>query len=131
MPAEVSDDFTQLVREMRAAMNAVDPTLQLTFDVMPGIENYDVAALVADDAADALFVMGYEYLTGSAAQTGSNAPLDKPEGQDLAGDVERILAQVPAGSRDPGPALVRTRLVHDQRRSRARTPAAARAGRSR
>jgi len=96
MPAEVSDEFTQLVREMRAAMNAVDPTLQLTFDVMPGIEGYDVASLVADDAADALFVMGYEYLTGSAAQTGSNAPLDKPEGQDLAGDVERILGLVPA-----------------------------------
>ena len=96
MPEEVSADFTQLVREMRAAMNAVDPTLQLTFDVMPGIDNYDVAALVADDAADALFVMGYEYLTGSAARTGSNAPLDKPEGQDLAGDVERILGLVPA-----------------------------------
>ena len=56
------------MRELRAAMNAVDPTLQLTFDVMPGIENYDVAALTADDAADAMFVMGYEYLTGSAAQ---------------------------------------------------------------
>jgi len=96
MPAEVSDDFTQFVREMRAAMNAVDPTLQLTFDVMPGIDNYDVAALVADDAADALFVMGYEYLTGSSSRTGSNAPLDKPEGQDLAGDVARILDRVPA-----------------------------------
>ncbi len=96
MPEEVSDDFTQFVREMRAAMNAVDATLQLTFDVMPGIDDYDVAALVADDAADALFVMGYEYLTGSAAQTGSNAPLDKPEGQDLAGDVARILGLVPA-----------------------------------
>lgn len=94
MPQEVSEDFTQLVREMRAALNAVDPKLQLTFDVMPGIENYDVAALTDDDAADALFVMGYEYLTGSAARTGSNAPLDKPEGQDLAGDVERILGLV-------------------------------------
>jgi spore germination protein YaaH len=95
MPAEVSADFTQFVRELRAAMNAVDPTLQLTFDVMPGIENYDVAALTAEDAADALFVMGYEYLTGAAARTGSNAPLVSITGpRDLTGDVANILSQV-------------------------------------
>ena len=95
LPAEVSDDFTQLVRELRAAMNAVDPGLQLTFDAAPGVSNYDIASLTADDAADALFVMGYEYLTGSAAQTGSNAPLVTLDGADLSGDVANILALVP------------------------------------
>ncbi len=95
LPAEVSADFTQFVRELRAAMNAVDPTLQLTFDVMPGVENYDIAALTAEDAADALFVMGYEYLTGAAARTGSNAPLVSVTGpRDLTGDVANILASV-------------------------------------
>jgi spore germination protein YaaH len=95
MPSEVTDEFTQFVRELRAAMNAVDPTLQLTFDAMPGIEGYDVAALTAEDAADAMFVMGYEYLTGAAARTGSNAPLVSVTGpRDLTGDVANILSQV-------------------------------------
>jgi spore germination protein YaaH len=95
LPREVSADFTQLVRELRAAMNAVDPSLQLTFDVMPGIEGYDIAALTADDAADAMFVMGYEYVTGSAARTGSTAPLVDPDGPDLTSSIETIVSLVP------------------------------------
>ncbi|MFN8622671.1 MAG: glycosyl hydrolase family 18 protein [Chloroflexota bacterium] len=95
MPAESSADFTQLVRELRAAMNAVDPKLQLTFDVLPGVDNYDVAALTADDAADAMFVMAYEYLTGAASNTGSNAPLIAPDNFDITTSVTNILSQMP------------------------------------
>ncbi|MFO1540533.1 MAG: glycoside hydrolase family 18 protein [Chloroflexota bacterium] len=100
MPAEVSAEFTQLVRELRAAMNAVDPRLQLTFDAAPSMEGYDIEALTADDAADAVFVMGYEFLTGAAARTGSNAPLRKPEGEDgddLASTTDATIARIPPG----------------------------------
>ncbi len=98
MPAEVSDEFTQLVRELRAAMNAVDTRYQLTFDAMPSAAGYDLEALTAEDAADAVFVMGYEFLTGASARSGSNAPLRKPggaPGDDLATTVGAMVERIP------------------------------------
>ena len=75
IPATVADEYVVLVREVRAALDAVDPELHLSVDVVPGLEGYDLAALTADDAADLAVIMGYGYRTGAAAVAGSTAPL--------------------------------------------------------
>ncbi len=94
LPAAVSDDYSAFVREVRAALDAVDPDLHLSIDVMSGLENYDLAALTADDAADLAVIMGYNYRTDGSAVAGSTAPLIDPESGDLSSSVEGALAQV-------------------------------------
>jgi spore germination protein YaaH len=94
LPAAVADDYVQFVREVRAALDEVDPGLHLSIDVVPGLENYDLAALTADDAADLAVIMGYGYRTGAAAVAGSTAPLrDESPNGDLARSVEAAIAQ--------------------------------------
>jgi spore germination protein YaaH len=95
LPSVVRDDLTALVRELRAAMNAVDPALQLTVAVTPDVSAYDLAALVARDAADALVLLGYEYRTPGAKRSGSIAPLADPAGSDLRESVRAALREVP------------------------------------
>ena len=88
LPPEVAGDYVSLVRELRAALDEVDPELHLSVDVVPGLENYDLAALTADDAADLAVIMGYGYRTTAAGTAGSTAPLD-----DLAATVDAARAQ--------------------------------------
>ena len=92
LPAAVRDDFTAFVRELRLDLDAAAPGMQLTFDVTSGIVAYDIPALVADDAADAVMIMGYDYRGNSSAVTGSNDPLDDPSGPDLRESVDQMLA---------------------------------------
>ena len=96
LPGGVRKQFTAMVRELRAAMDAVDPALQLTFDLGADGADYDVRRLTAADAADAAFLMGYEYRTASSRVAGSVAPLVDPKGRDLRGSVRAILRRVPA-----------------------------------
>jgi spore germination protein YaaH len=94
LPAAVADDYVEFVREVRAALDEVDPGLHLSIDVVPGLENYDLAALTADDAADLAVIMGYGYRTGASGVAGSTAPLlDESPNGDLARSVEAALAQ--------------------------------------
>lgn len=93
LPAEVADDYVAFVREVRAALDEVDPGLHLSLDVVPGLENYDLAALTADDAADLAVIMGYGYRTTASGVAGSVAPLSDPDTGDLRGSVEAALAQ--------------------------------------
>lgn len=96
LPRVVRNQFTALVRELRAAMNAVDPTLQLTFEVTADVAVYDVRSLTADDAADAAFLMGYEYRTATSRVAGSLDPLANRKGSDLRESVKAILRRTPA-----------------------------------
>ncbi len=93
MPPKLADDYVALVREVRAALDTVDPALHLSVDVVPGLEGYDLAALTADDAADLAVIMGYGYRSASSGSTGSVAPLRDPSGSDLATSVSRALEQ--------------------------------------
>lgn len=95
LPAQVADDYVELVRGVRAALDEIDPELHLSIDVVPGLENYDLAALTADDAADLAVIMGYGYRTNASGVTGSTAPLNDPSSIDLTTSVERALDQVP------------------------------------
>lgn len=88
MPPNVASDYVSLVRELRVAFDEVDPELHLSVDVVPGLENYDLAALTAADAADLAVIMGYAYRTTASGTAGSTAPLG-----DLATTVDAALAQ--------------------------------------
>ncbi len=93
IPAKVSDEYVEFVREVRAALDAIDPGLHLSVDVVPTLAGYDLAALTADDAADLAVIMGYGYRTGTAGASGSTAPLVDPGRADLTSSVEAALEQ--------------------------------------
>ncbi len=93
MPAEVRDDFTLFVRELRSVLEATRPGLQITFDITASVDTYDIPALVADDAADAVFLMAYDFIGSRATQSGSIAPLVEPETHfDIVTTVDQLLA---------------------------------------
>jgi spore germination protein YaaH len=73
-----SDDFTALVRAIRAELDARAPGSLLTFDATAEVGNYPVADATAAGGADAIFVMGYDYRTADASAAGSVAPLNGP-----------------------------------------------------
>lgn len=89
------DDYVALVRAIRAQLDAIAPGYQLTFDTMGRIGNYPVADLTATGAADAVFVMGYDYRTSGSSVAGSIAPLAGPA-YDLTETVLAYLDEVPA-----------------------------------
>jgi hypothetical protein len=95
LPKSVRGDFVRLVRGLRRALDAVDPSLQLTFDLTPDVESFPLRRLVADGAADAAVLMGYEYRTSASEVAGSVAPLRDPDGLDLRESVTRALASAP------------------------------------
>jgi spore germination protein YaaH/flagellar hook assembly protein FlgD len=76
IPSGQTANFTTFVRQVRGALDARAPGYQLTFDSTGYIGNYDVAALTARGAADAILVMGYDYRTGSSNYAGSIAPVN-------------------------------------------------------
>lgn len=92
IPSGQAANFVAFVREVRAALDAWSPAYQLTFDATAYLGNYDVPALIAEGAADAVFVMGYDFLTGSAARTGATAPLTR-SGYDLEETVDAYLTR--------------------------------------
>ncbi|MDQ3870557.1 MAG: glycosyl hydrolase family 18 protein, partial [Chloroflexota bacterium] len=92
IPSGQSANFVTFVRELRAALNARALGYQLTFDATGRIGNYDIAALTAPGAADAVFIMGYPYRGKSSAYAGSIAPLAGPL-YDLTDTVKAYLAR--------------------------------------
>ncbi|MGC8633617.1 MAG: glycosyl hydrolase family 18 protein [Candidatus Limnocylindrales bacterium] len=75
VPAGQSANFVAFVRALRAALDVARPGLELVVDVTSDLGNYDVPSLTAPGAADALFVMGYDYRGAGAASAGSIDPL--------------------------------------------------------
>ena len=63
------DEFTALVRAIRAQLNRVHRGYQLTFDTTGWIGNYPIEAATALGGADAIFVMGYDYRTAARARS--------------------------------------------------------------
>ena len=89
------DEFTALVREFRAELDAIAPGYQLTFDTTGYIGNYPIEAATAPGGADAIFVMGYDYRGSSSSPVGSISPLTGPT-YDLTDTVKAYTARVPA-----------------------------------
>lgn len=94
VPPALAAEMVELTRQVRAALDAVRPGLQLTVDVTSSLAGYDLTALTAPDAADAAIVMGYNYRGAGSPVSGSHAPLDAPAGPDLRASMEAALAQV-------------------------------------
>ena len=91
------DEFVSLLRTLRSEFNKVRSGYQITYDTTAYIGNYPLEASVGRRAADAIFVMGYDYRIGSSSTAGSIDPLSGP-GYDLADTVRAYKARVP-GSR--------------------------------
>ncbi|MGD0862239.1 MAG: glycosyl hydrolase family 18 protein [Candidatus Limnocylindrales bacterium] len=72
-------NYTSFVRTLRAQLDAINPGYELTFCATGSTGYYDVAGLTASGAADAVFIMGYDFRTGSSSYAGSIDPLTSPK----------------------------------------------------
>jgi spore germination protein YaaH/flagellar hook assembly protein FlgD len=88
-----ADEFVALLRTMRSELNRIRSGYQLTFDTTGSIGNYPLERSVAVGAADAIFVMGYDYRTAGSAGAGSVDPLSGPR-YDLTDTVRAYTARV-------------------------------------
>jgi spore germination protein YaaH/flagellar hook assembly protein FlgD len=85
--------FVALIKTIRARFNAIHAGYQITFDTTGYIGNYPLEASVGPSAADAVFIMGYDYRTDSASSSGSVDPLSGPR-YDLADTVRQYTARI-------------------------------------
>jgi spore germination protein YaaH len=76
------DQYTSFVRQLKAGLVAAGVGSYLTVCTMAGAATwstgYDVAGLTASGAANAVFVMGYDYSWSGSARAGGVAPMDSP-----------------------------------------------------
>ncbi|OGO53935.1 MAG: hypothetical protein A2Z32_14160 [Chloroflexi bacterium RBG_16_69_14] len=89
------DEFTALVRSVRAELDKIAKGYQLTFDTTGWIGNYPIEAATASGGADAVVIMGYDYRNGSSDPVGSVAPLGGPT-YDITDTVKAYLDRLPA-----------------------------------
>ena len=85
--------FTDFVRRLRWALDALGPGYQLTVAITGHYDTYDVASLVAPGAADALYLMGYEYAGSWSTVAFSTDPYGGPH-YDVAETVSSLLRLV-------------------------------------
>ncbi|MER3418948.1 MAG: hypothetical protein C4343_07685, partial [Chloroflexota bacterium] len=90
-----ADEFVALVQTIRAELDRIAPGYYLTFDATGWIGNYPIEAATAPGGADAIFIMGYDYRTGSSSPVGSVAPLAGPT-YDIGDTIAAYTARVPA-----------------------------------
>jgi spore germination protein YaaH/flagellar hook assembly protein FlgD len=90
-----ADEFTALVRAVRAELDAIAPGYQLTFDAMGFIGNYPIEAATAPGGADAVLIMGYDYKGSSAGTAGSIAPIGGPV-YDIKDTLAAYTSRIPA-----------------------------------
>ena len=93
--ATFGDEFTALVRTIRAELDKVASGYQLTFDTTGWIGNYPIEDATAPGGADAIVIMGYDYKTGSSARAGSVAPVGGLS-YDVRDTLAAYLSRVPA-----------------------------------
>ena len=88
-----ADEFVLLLKTLRTELNQVRSGYQITYDTTGFIGNYPLEASVAAGAADAIFIMGYDYRTSGSTYAGSIDPLSGA-GYDLADTVRAYTARV-------------------------------------
>ena len=93
--ATYGDEFTALVRSIRAELDKVASGYQLTFDTTGWIGNYPIEDATAAGGADAVVIMGYDYRNGSSARVGSVAPVGGLS-YDVGDTLAAYLSRVPA-----------------------------------
>ena len=94
------DQYTSFVRQLKAGLVAGGVGSYLTVDSTAGAATwstgYDVAGLTAAGAADAIFVMGYDYSWSGSSRAGGVAPMDSPYILDVNESVDDFLSLTPA-----------------------------------
>ena len=97
MPTSLKAQYSSFVREVRAALG---PDAYLTVATTGGSaswgDGYDLAALTASNAADALMVMGYDFSWSGSARAGGVSPITSPYILDVGEAMADYLAAVPA-----------------------------------
>ncbi len=80
--SSLRSQFTSFVRQVKAALVNAKVGSYVTVDTMAGAATwatgYDVKALSASGAADALMVMAYDFHYGASSRAGGVAPWDSP-----------------------------------------------------
>ena len=92
IPSSQRANYVSFVRSVRRALDARQPGYQLTFAATGYIASYDVTALTAPGAADAVYIMGYQYRGSWSYRAGSTAPLAGPI-YDVTDTVDAYLAK--------------------------------------
>jgi spore germination protein YaaH len=92
--------YTSFVRQLKAALIAAGVGSHLTVCTMAGAATwatgYDLAGLVAAGAADAVFVMGYDFSWSGSARAGGVAPMESPYILDVNESIGDYLQVIPA-----------------------------------
>jgi len=96
IPPGQAANYTALVRQLRADLDARRAGYELTFDATGRPDSYDIPGLTAPGAADAVLVMGYDYRGASSPIAGSIDPLGGPT-YDLTDTVDAYLALTTPG----------------------------------
>lgn len=93
------DQYTSFVRQLKAGLVSAGVGSNLTVCTMAGAASwatgYDLAGLTAPGAADAVFVMGYDYSWSGSARAGGVAPMDSPYILDVRESVDDYLSVIP------------------------------------
>jgi spore germination protein YaaH/flagellar hook assembly protein FlgD len=87
------DEFTALVRTIRAELDRIQAGYQLTFDTTGSIGNYPIETATAPGGADAIFIMGYDYRGSTSSPVGSIAPASRT-GYDIRDTIAAYTARV-------------------------------------
>jgi spore germination protein YaaH len=87
-------NFVRFVRTLKSKLMAANRRYELTVDTTAEVGNYDVTALTARGAADAVVVMGYDYRI-ARSKPGAVAPLSR-RGYDLRETVAAFRARTSA-----------------------------------
>ena len=89
--------YVAFVKELKAGLVAAGVGDYLTVSVMASAATwatgYDIPGLTAADAADALFVMGYDYNWSGSSRAGGVAPVQSPYTIDVDGTMRDFLAE--------------------------------------
>jgi spore germination protein YaaH len=89
--------YTSFVRQLKAGLVAAGVGSSLTVCTMAGAATwstgYDVPGLTATGAADALFVMGYDYSWSGSSRAGGVAPMSSPYMLDVNESVTDYLSE--------------------------------------
>ncbi len=100
VPSTLRSQFTTFVRELKAGLVAEGGGAYVSVATMAGAASwstgYDVAALTAAGAADALMVMAYDFSWSGSARAGGVAPIDSPYIFDARTAMRDYLTLVPA-----------------------------------
>jgi spore germination protein YaaH len=93
IPSGRKAEFTAFVRSLRKELDSRRAGYQLTFAVVGHHGSWDIASLVGPDAADAVYLMGYQYSGTWSKVAGSTAPMGGGR-YDVVDTVKSILKSV-------------------------------------